>query len=315
MVEILLDGVDESRRELALRDLEDVLSHASGLEPLIDKIIVAKDFRGVVRSYGGPADYESVHEYGYAVAKTLSTRKNNELRFTIVVNGETCRSWDDCMILDRHRTIWHELTHISDDAQRADAIGLDAFFSEPSNKKQVFLKSAWSIWVEYHAERVFAESISKVIARKPDLKYDFFAETKEYVRRLGELIDDLRNYLNANATSALKREVEFEEAVGRVTSRLTGILFLTAYVRSKADLDARLKASVLELKKKQNYLRFLSQDLDSIAGLLDKLFAHSGEYREDLLDRMGIPLDSIFRRCGVTIRDLNGKYLINLRPV
>jgi len=314
MVEILVDGVEQSKREVALKELESTLEHASQLQLPIDKIIVAKDFRGTVRSYTGLLDYEPTHEYGLAVAKALPVGKNSDLRFIVVLNGEVFGSWSPEMRLDRMKSLWHEFIHIRDMTRQAQAIGMDAFFSEPKNKRDALLQGSWNIWMEYNAERFLAESLVATIA-EIGVEYDLLTDTAEYARRLGELLDDLRDYLNANIRDLRAGEVVFDKAVRRVTSRLTSVLILMAYVHSKIDLDARIKSSVLELRQKQNFLLFLSEDFDSIMRLLEELYVRGGEYCEELLERMAGHLDSIYKRWGMQIQDVEEGLHIYLHPV
>jgi len=315
MVEILLDGVEQSRRDVALKDFKRTLGFLPELHHLIDKIVVASDFCSTIRLYTRHLDYESIHEYGQAVGKTLPTREGNELRFVIVFDGKVFGSWAPERRLDRMKSLWHELAHVGDMTRQARAVGLDVFFSEPKSKRDALLKYCWNIWMEYNAERAYAESLTPAFSETIGVEYDFLADTMGYIRTLSEQIDGLRDYLNANIRNLEGGRVAFEEAVLRVNSRLNSILILMAYVLSIETLDAGVKSRVIELRQKQNFLLFLSEDFDSIACLLDRLFACGGEYREDLLQNMGGHIDSIYRKCGMHVKDLDGTYHINLYPV
>jgi len=282
----------------------------------VKRIVVAKDFNEIVKKFLGKSsweqrDYNQVHEYGVAVAKTMPEIQNGEISFNLIMDRRLFQRLDYVGRLDRMGTFIHEFTHMLDDKLRFDSVGKKGFDSVSKVKKEMLFHNAWVIWQEYHAERNVFEIFEAVRSEKIEFEY---TPKLDHLETLKEFLSSLQRFLQENISKFRNWQLTPEKICRLITKRVGDMLFLYAYVFALSDAVAKLEDRVAELDHLDGY-RFFSENLPQIHTLLLELYEKRNEYKPELVHQLGSLFDSILKKCGLEIEDATEGYQVKVNDI
>jgi len=317
VTEICLEEIPNNERNQIEKEIKDALRiFFEDRRNPVRSIVVAKDFNEAVKRFldgssGEKRDYNQVHEYGVAFAKTIPESQNGEISFNLILDRRLFQKLDTIGRLDRIGIFIHEFTHAVDDMLMFDSIGEEEFRSVPKLKKEYVFRNAWVIWQEYHAERNVIETYEALQSEKINFEY---TPKLDNLATLKEFLTSLPNFLQESILRFGRWQLTPEEICRLITSRVTGMLYLYAYVFALSDGAARLKDRVVELSHLDGY-RFFSEGLPDIHAALLELYEKREEYNPELIHRIGNSIDSILKKCGLDIEDAPEGYYVEVHEI
>jgi len=317
VTEICLEEIEGNERDQIETEIKDALRiFFKNRENPVEKIVVAEDFNETVRkilhkSSWEKRDYNQLHEYGVALAKTIPEFENGEISFNLILDRRLFQRLDYVGRFDRLGLFIHEFTHMVDDKLRFDSVGQKEFRAVPKSKKETLFKVGWIIWQEYHAERIVLEIYEAI--RNEKITFEYKPKLGNF-ETLKENLSSLPKFLQGNISKFRNWQLTPEEIYRLITSRVNSILILYAYVFALSDAVAKLKDRVVELRHLDGF-RFLSEDLLHIHVILLELHKRKKEYNSELIHRIGSLIDSILMKCGLEIRDAPEGYYIEVHDV
>lgn len=318
MSEICLEGVEEdTQRDRIETEIKDVLKmFFEDKRNPVRRIVIAKDFNETVKRFLGESswekrDYNQVHEYGVAFAKTIPEFQHGEIYFNLILDKRLFQNLDSVGRLDRIGTFIHEFTHMLDDELRFDSVGENCFYSIPTPNKEMLFSNALVIWQEYHAERNVCEIYEAV--QSEEIKFEYTPKIG-HLERLKEFLTGLPNFLQESILKFRNWQLTPEKICWLITGRVCDILCLYAYVFALSDAATKLKDKVAELNYLDGY-RFFSGDLEKIQTILLELYENREEYNPELVHQIGSSIDSILRKCGLGIKDVPEGYCVEVHDI
>lgn len=316
LVQIAVDGVEQSKREIAETEIRQTLdTFFSDAENPVELVRVAERFQETVQTMlkGNEAAYDPHHDYGTACGHTISHIKNGKLIFAIVLDGSVIGKWLDSERLNRMAFLVHELVHVADDTLRWSEIGTDAFLAQPTGKSAWLFHNSLVIWQEYDAERTVGEIIQET-AKEIGGKINFGYKPGN-VQSLKTLLDDLHHYIKESIAKYRIWELDSEEICKKVTSRIMGILMLCAYTYALVDVSGEIKAKMAEIENLEGYQFALSNSWPRIHSNLRELYKVRGKYVTELIDKIASEVDAIVQVCGIEITDANGSFQVTVHDI
>ena len=317
MTEIYLKGIRGNKRDQIETEIKDALKiFFKNRENPVGRIVVAKDFNETVRkslneSSWEKRDYNQVHEYGIAFAKTIPQFQNGEISFNLILDKRLFQKLDSVGRFDRLGLFIHEFTHTVDYKLRFDSIGEKEFRSVPKSKKEYLFNNAWIIWEEYHAESTVFKVYEAL--RNEGITFDYNPKLGN-LEALKNFLSSLSKFLKENIWKFRNWQLTPEEICRLITGRVISILTLYAYVFALSDVVTKHRDRVVELSHLDGY-KFFSEDLPQIHDLLLELYKKRKEYNQELIHNIGNSIDSILRKCGLEIRDARGRYYIEVHDI
>ena len=314
MTEICLEEIEGNERDQIETEIKDALRiFFKNRENPVEKIVVAEDFNETVRKFLHKSswekrDYNQLHEYGVALAKTIPEFENREISFNLILDRRLFQRLDFVGRFDRLGLFIHEFTHMVDDKLRFDSVGQKEFRAVPKSKKETLFKVGWIIWQEYHAERIVLEIYEAI--RNEKITFEYKPKLGNF-ETLKENLSSLPKFLRGNISKFRNWQLTPEEIHRLIMSRVNSILILYAYVFALSDAVAKLKDRVVDLRHLDGF-RFLSEDLLHIHVILLELHKRKKEYNSELIHRIGSLIDSILMKCGLEIRDAPEGYYIEV---
>ena len=317
MTEICLEGIEDDERDQIEIEIKDALRiFFENRKNPVKTMVVAKDFNETVKRFLDASswekrDYNQVHEYGVAFAKTIPEFQNGEIYFNLILDRRLFQNLDSIGRLDRRGIFIHEFTHVLDDKLRFDSAGEKDFCSVPKSKKEMLFSYALFIWQEYHAERNVYEIFEAI--RSEETKFEY-APKLGHLESLKEFLTGLPNFLQESILKFRKWQLTPEKICWLITSRVCDILFLYAYVFALSDAVTEFRDKVAELNHLDGY-RFFSEDLQKIQTILLELYEKREEYKPELVYQVGSSIDSILKKCGLDVKDAPEGYYIEVYDI
>lgn len=112
-------------------------------------IIVTREFTTAVRQFipiEAGEEYDPVHEYGTAMAKTIPLVRDHQLRFVIIFDSRIIANRTR---LDRNTLVLHELVHVKNYLLKFESVGEEEFVHPRGDKLGMLLHNSQVIWEEY----------------------------------------------------------------------------------------------------------------------------------------------------------------------
>ncbi|MCJ7632664.1 hypothetical protein MUP77_09775, partial [Candidatus Bathyarchaeota archaeon] len=256
MTEICLEGIEDDERDQIEIEIKDALRiFFENRKNPVKTMVVAKDFNETVKRFLDASswekrDYNQVHEYGVAFAKTIPEFQNGEIYFNLILDRRLFQNSSSIGRLDRISIFIHEFTHVLDYKLRFDSVGEKDFCSVPKSKKETLFSNALVIWHEYHAERNVFESYEAIRSEKMQFEY---TPKLGHLESLKEFLTGLPNFLQESILKFRNWQLTPGKICWLITRRVCDILFLYAYVFALSDSVTKLRDKVAELNHLDGY--------------------------------------------------------------
>jgi hypothetical protein len=146
MIEYELQGMTESNMQILQAELRSLIEPA--FHDKNARIIVTPGFTATVRSFEpeeSGEEYNPVHEYGTAFAKTIPLVRDDNLSFVIIFDARIFADLREQTVADRYAIVLHELVHVKNGLLKFASIGKDPFIRRPEKKWEILLENSWVI--------------------------------------------------------------------------------------------------------------------------------------------------------------------------
>jgi hypothetical protein len=316
VTQIILEGVDENRKEEAETEIREIINAVfQNTENHVDTINVTRKFRETIRDLvkNSEKDYDPHHEYGTAFAKTIPILKEEKLAYIIVLDGNFVGEWKEEQKVFRLTTLAHELVHVADGFRRWLKIGTESFFAESAGKQGWLIHNALIIWEEYDANRLVEEMIEDV-AKKLGGKVNNDL-ILGHARQLRTLLEGIHDFVRQSIRDFRNWKLDPTELSFKITSRIFGALVLCAYLYALSNRSDEAKERMAEIEGLEGYHFLLFDSWPRIQSILEELYSRRREYLQDLIDKMAYEIDEIVQKCGLEMRDAAEGFYLDVRDI
>lgn len=317
MIEYELRGVDESKKQKVLSELQSLIEPASREYP-ITRIIVTPDFATTVRQFiprESGEEYNPIHDYGTARAKTIRLIRDGHPHFVIIFDARIFADVGQGAIIGRRATIVHELVHVKNGLLEFESIRKGGFIRQPRTKWEWLLASSWVIWEEYDAERFVWEnfvaackSVDPAAKLEPNLTMVFADDAIKVLK-------DFDVFVRENIKKFRCWQIDATTITYSITSKIAGILVRLAYVYALRRVSDDVNSKISEIEQNANYLRFFSRNWSVIVDCLDDFYDDRNVYRFDILQKIAEAYDRIVIACGIRLRDAENGFSVSVNDV
>lgn len=316
MVEYELQGVDDTKKQQVLTMLQSLIDPVFH-EKIISRVIVTKDFAAVVRRFvpvEADEEYNPVHSYGTACAKTIPVISDGNLHCVIVFDAMVFVHMGEGMNLDSEATVIHELVHVKNNLLKFKSLGGDAF-KESHHKSGMLLHNASVIWEEYDAERQTAQRILAAcnsVTPPAIVRFNLAIGRGDDVLKMLEGFD---GFIQESIRKFRNWQLDPTAITHLFTSKIVGILVVLSYVYALRGISDDVSAKITEIERNVGYVRFFSTEWGRILKCLENLYSDRNNYRLDLLQEIAESYDRVLLTCGLETSDHEEGFFVNVKDV
>lgn len=320
MLTIEVEGVTEDKRDTAEKEIKRFFGPSVESDPEIDlAVLIPKDFDAKVTEVlqserGVSLPYSARREEVIAVGKTIPLLRDGELSFVVIFNATALGRWEEELLGWRHLLYSHELSHVLDEILISRSMGIEKFLSEPETKREIFLRLAQNVYMEYRAERWSLETFQEIL-RDRGTEIDATQTGHEsYVDSFASLLQGLPDFVNDKITGFQYWRMTIDELWPLMYERLRGILVLAAFTSAHSDALDIAYPSMRALRTDGRF-HFFFEVWEQVERLLRDLASIDQDYDEDRIWEIGELVSEFFNRCGVEVTDVpGGTYFSVHRP-
>jgi hypothetical protein len=315
MVEYEIEGVDENKKQQLLSMLQRLIERVPNDNP-ITKVIVTADFGAMVRHLipaESGEEYDPIHEYGAAVAKTIDSIHNDHLRFVIVFDASNFKE----ISVHAFAVVIHELVHVEQFLLKFKSIGRDMYLRRKNalalargSKLDTLLELSSVICEEYDAER-YSWEIVMDICKSVDPQTELLpGGTMAFADDVIVHLKNLDSFLLRNIGNYRRWQIDTTTITHSTVSKIVRILMGVSYVYALQAISVDVRKRILEIEHEKNYLRFFGSNGTTIVECLDKFYKNRDPYVSDLLQRIAESIDKILLACGIELNDAESGFLV-----
>ena len=316
MTEFDVEAVPDEQKEDAIAELRRTIEPTSVAEA-VELVVIASDFGAAVRDHLPETEgerYDPIHQYGAAVGKTIPRIVDDQLRFVIVFDRAIFADMSPKALLDRQYWVVHELSHVKNALLRFRHTQRDPYV-QPRNKEEYLFESASGLWEEYCAERTAADSVLELVRTVSDTAELGFSLTDSHAKDVLKRLQEFGPFLRESIPRFRVYEMDINEFVAEVSSRIRNILLILAYVYALRGVSKGIDEKVSEIDHDESFKDFFAESWKEIVQLFDELYEDRDTYRPDLLERIGEAFDDILQACGMKMSDSEGGYYVEVLDV
>jgi len=313
VVEFEVNGLSDEEKARAIEEINRLVENL-GVEEVTRRIVIASDFAAAAKRFlpaQQAADYDPQHEYGRAIAKTISHVEGGRLSFTIVFDASLFVDPANTRALDRHYYVIHELVHVQNGWLKYRNTGRDPNTS-PTGKAEYFTENGWRIWEEYCSERLAAEAIAGA-AKSIDPHTELgFAFTIDFANDALRGLDDFGRHVPDYIRRFRLGLISIAEATAFVTAGIGRIAIQLAYVYALIGIAEQVAEKVAQIEMNPAYRRFFRQGWGQIVGCFIEFYGDRHTYRRDIIERMAEGYETVLLSSGLEITDVSEGYYVRV---